>query len=413
MSAKSRATLVLLVASGTIISLCMGMRQSMGLFMAPVTLDIGVSAASFGFMLALQNIVWGLSQPFIGSLADRYGHRPVLFVTALSYGAGLLLMAYSHNALALDLAGFLTGIGISGTAFGVLIGVVARATPIARRSQTVGLIAAVGSLGTVVLAPVAQMLIDGHGWRAALVVFAGVAAFMALLAFAIRDPAPAEDALPPKVPQGVGDALREAMRHRGFIAMTLAYFACGFQLVFITTHLPQYLQICGVSPGVTAQALGLIGLCNTIGTYIFGHLGAHYSQKRLLASIYLFRTLFICAFLLVPVSATTTLVFAAAMGFLWLGVAPLVTGIVGRVLGLEHFNMLYGIVFLGHQVGSFFGAWIGGIIFDLTGAYSWGWAALVLIGAIAFTLQWTMDDRPPPVRREPARSPDAPAAASA
>jgi predicted MFS family arabinose efflux permease len=181
--------------------------------------------------------------------------------------------------------------------------------------------------------------------------------------------------------------------------MTLAFFACGFQLVFITTHLPAYLQLCGVPPGVGASALALIGLFNTVGTYMFGQLGARYSQKRLLALIYLLRTLFIVAFLIVPISTASTLVFAAAMGFLWLGVAPLVTGIIGRVFGLTHFNTLYGVVFLSHQVGSFFGAWMGGLVFDWTGGYDAGWAALIVIGLTAFTLQWLMDDRAPPVRR--------------
>ena len=177
--------------------------------------------------------------------------------------------------------------------------------------------------------------------------------------------------------------------------MTLAFFACGFQLVFLTTHLPAYLALCGVAPGVAASALGLIGLFNAIGTYMFGLLGARYSQKHLLAMIYLARTTIICVFLLVPVSAASTLVFAAAMGFLWLGVAPLVSGIIGRVFGLTHFNMLYGVVFLSHQVGSFFGAWMGGLVYDRFGSYNVAWGALIAIGLTAFTLQWLMDERPP------------------
>ena len=180
--------------------------------------------------------------------------------------------------------------------------------------------------------------------------------------------------------------------------MTLAFFACGFQLVFITTHLPAYLELCGVAPGVSATALGLIGLFNALGTYGFGLLGARYSQKHLLALIYLLRTLFICAFLLVPISATTTLVFAAAMGALWLGVSPLITGIVGRVFGLQHFGALYGVVFLSHQVGSFFGAWMGGLVFAWNGNYNLAWGALIVIGLAAFTLQWMMDESPPAER---------------
>jgi predicted MFS family arabinose efflux permease len=396
--------LVLLLLSGLIISLCMGLRQSLGLFMRPMTLDLGISAAAFGFSIALQNIVWGLSQPFVGALADRYGPRPVLIGTALVYAAGLLLMAFSKGVPGgLEVAGFLAGIGTAGTGFGVLIGTIARATPPEKRSQTVGLVAAAGSLGTMVLAPVGQSLIDGFGWQAAMVAFAAIAAFMAVLSLPIREQAVSGG--PAQVKLKLSEALREALGHRGYLYMTLAFFACGFQLVFITTHLPAYLQLCGVAPGVAASALALIGLFNAIGTYIFGLLGARYSQKHLLALIYLLRTLFIVVFLLLPISATSTLVFAAAMGFLWLGVAPLVTGIIGRVFGLTHFNTLYGVVFFSHQVGSFFGAWMGGLVFDRTGNYDFAWGALIVIGVTAFTLQWLMDDRPPSVRK-PAGQPE-------
>jgi len=393
--------LVLLLLSGVIISLCMGLRQSLGLFMRPMTLDLGISAATFGFSIALQNIVWGLSQPFIGAAADRYGPRPVLMITALIYAAGLSLMLAANSFPgALTIAGFLAGVGTAGTGFGVLIGTVSRATPPEKRSQTVGLVAAAGSLGTMVLAPFGQYLINAFGWRAAMLAFALIAGSIVLLSLPIREHASAI----PVTKQKLGAALREAMAHRGYLFMTLAFFACGFQLVFITTHLPAYLQLCGVAPGIAASSLALIGLFNTIGTYMFGLLGARYSQKHLLAMIYLLRTLIIIVFLLVPVSAASTLVFAAAMGFLWLGVAPLVTGIIGRVFGLTHFNTLYGIVFLSHQVGSFFGAWMGGLVFDRFGNYDFAWGALIVIGLTAFTLQWLMDERPPHERKglEPA-----------
>jgi predicted MFS family arabinose efflux permease len=395
--------ITLLVLSGLIISLCMGLRQSLGLFMRPMTLELGISAAAFGFAIALQNIVWGLSQPFVGALADRYGARPVLIITALMYAGGLLLMIHAAAVPGgLHVAGFLAGIGTAGTGFGVLIGIVSRATPPEKRSQTVGLVAAAGSLGTLILAPTGQWMIGAFGWHAALTAFAAVAASMALLSLPIKDPSP--PAHGPGAKQGLGTALREAMSHRGYRFMTLAFFACGFQLVFITTHLPAYLQLCGVAPGVGATALALIGLFNTVGTYAFGLLGARYSQKHLLALIYLLRTLIIVVFLAVPISAESTLVFAAAMGFLWLGVAPLITGIIGRVFGLTHFNTLYGIVFLSHQVGSFFGAWMGGLVYDRTGNYNFAWGALILIGVGAFALQWLMDERPP---RERAGSPAA------
>src|SRR6185503_2816555 len=255
-----RAMILLLVLIGLIISICMDLRQSLELFMRPMTLYAGVSAATFVFAIALQNIVWGIAQPFVGALADKHGPQPILVVKAILYASGLLLMAFWQGAVGLDVAGFLLGVGTAGTAFGVLTGVITRAVPEARRSQTVGLIAAVGSLGTMVLAPIGQSLINAYGWQFALVSFAVIASSMILLAFPIKGLAVAlnADAPPPQARrQGLGEALREAVTHRGYLFMTLAFFACGFQLVFITTHLPAYLQLCGVAPGVSATALGL------------------------------------------------------------------------------------------------------------------------------------------------------------
>jgi predicted MFS family arabinose efflux permease len=404
-----RGMLVLLVLSGVIISICMGLRQSLGLFMRPMTVELGISAATFGFSIALQNIVWGLSQPFVGALADRYGPRPVLIGTAVLYAAGLLLMMFTKVVPgALETAGFLAGIGVAGTGFGVLIGTVSRATRPEKRSQTVGIVAAAGSLGTMVIAPLGQWLIDGVGWKAAILAFAAIAASMALLSLPIREQAVAEGNSS-AVNQNLVQAVREAMAHRGYLFMTLAFFACGFQLIFITTHLPAYLAVCGVAPSVGASALALIGLFNTIGTYCFGLLGARYSQRRLLALIYLVRTICIGVFLLVPITAASTLVFASVIGFTFLGVVPLVTGIIGRVFGLTHFNTLYGIVFLSHQVGSFFGAWMGGVVFDRTGNYNFAWGALIVIGLAAFVLQWMMDERPPRERKSAGHAAPVPA----
>ena len=398
MTASRKAVLQLVVLSGVIISICIGLRQSVGIFMRPMQAELGISAASFGFAIALSNIVWGLTQPIAGALADRHGPRPVLVATSLILAGGMLLMAWPQLFPgALQVSGVLAGIGTAGAGFGVLIGTVSRATPEAKRSQTVGIVAAAGSLGTMVLAPLGQGVINGFGWHAGMLMFAAFAGAIALLSIPIRE----LGGFSPKTASSLSlkDALRQALNHRGYLFMTLAFFACGFQLVFITTHLPLYLQLCGVAPGVAASALGLIGLFNAIGTYCFGLLGARYSQKHLLAGIYLGRTLLIIAFLMVPVSAGSTLVFASAMGFLWLGVAPLISGIIGRVFGLTHFNTLYGVVFLSHQLGSFFGAWMGGLVYDAWGNYNFAWGALIAIGLAAFTLQWLMDERPP---REPA-----------
>jgi predicted MFS family arabinose efflux permease len=400
-AAPVRGGWVLLLVSAMILTLCMGLRQGLGLFLKPVTTDLGISVSAFSFALALQSMVWGASQPVIGMLADRFGTRPVLMATALVYAAGLLTMSMAGGAAAFDLGGgILIGIGIAGTGFGVLVGVVARAVPAHRQSQAVGTVAALGSLGTFFLPPIGQALMEAHGWRAALGVYAAIACCMALLAILIVRPAATGS--PSTVPadeQSLGEVLHEAMRHPGYLAMTAAFFACGFQLVFITTHLPSYLAFCGLPASVGASALALIGLCNTIGTYAVGLLGARYSQRRLLALVYLIRTVAIGAYLAVPVSAGSTLAFAAVMGFLWLSVAPLVSGLIGRMFGLKHFSTLYGIVFFSHQLGSFCGAMLGGVVFDLTGSYGVAWITLIAVGGLAASLQWAMDDRPPSARR--------------
>jgi predicted MFS family arabinose efflux permease len=394
MSPSRRSYVLLLVLASLVISTALGLRQSLGLFMQPMVAGLGISAASFGFAIALQNLVWGLSQPLVGALADRHGARPVVMGTAAVFALGLGLMLVAADVPAgLQLAGVLTGVGIAGTGFGVLIGTVSRAAPPERRTQTVGLVAAAGSLGTMVIAPLGQGLIGAFGWQAAMLAFAAIAASMMLLAVPIRS-APVSRAAS-AIEGTLRETVREALAHRGYMFMTLAFFACGFQLVFIASYLPSYLELCGIAPGVGATALALIGLFNAIGTYAFGLLGARFSQKRLLALIYLLRTLVIAGFLLLPVTAATTLVFASAMGLLWLGVVPLVTGIIGRMFGLTYFNTLYGIAFLSHQVGSFVGAWMGGVVFDLTARYDVAWAALIVIGVVAFALQWTMDERPP------------------
>jgi len=404
MSPSRRSYILLLVLASVVISTALGLRQSLGLFMQPMVAGFGISAASFGFAIALQNLVWGLSQPFVGALADRHGARPVVMGTALVYALGLALMLFANDIPAgLQIAGFLTGIGIAGTGFGVLIGSVSRAAPPERRTQTVGLVAAAGSLGTMVIAPLGQGLIDAFGWKSAMLAFAAIAGSMMLFALPIR--AQASSAPSSAASGSLRETVHEALAHRGYVFMTLAFFACGFQLVFITAYLPSYLALCGVAPGVGATALALIGLFNAIGTYIFGLLGARYSQKHLLAIIYLLRTLVIATFLVAPVSATTTLVFAAAMGLLWLGVVPLVTGIIGRMFGLAYFNTLYGIAFLSHQVGSFVGAWMGGVVFDRTARYDIAWAALIVIGILAFVLQWTMSEDPPRRRLAAAAAP--------
>src|SRR5258708_5537417 len=312
-----------------------------------------------------------------------------------------MVMGSGAGPLALDGGGgLLVGLGVAGTGLGVVMGAVSRSVEPNRRSQAVGAVAAVGSLGTFLLAPLGQWLIAGFGWQAALVVSAGIAGAMALFGLAIGPDRKSEATVAAgrENDQELGAVLRSAARHPGYLAMTAAFFACGFQLMFITVHLPSYLALCGISAGVGASALGVIGLCNAVGSYVVGQLGARYSQKRLLALIYLFRTLAIIVFLALPISPASTLVFAGVMGFLWLSVSPLVSGLVDKVFGLKHFGTLYGFVFLSHQIGPFCGVLLGGATFDLSGSYTWAWVALIAIGLIAFLLQWPMADRSPAER---------------
>jgi len=330
----------------------------------------------------------------VGAAADRFGPRPVLVTTSLLFAAGLLLMAGAGGFTgALTLASLLLGVGVAGTGFGVLVGTVSQAAPAAQRTRLVALVAAAGSLGTMAIAPLGQALMNWQGWQAALAGFAAIAATMALFSIPIAGRTPGAGASAGARHGGAAAAVRRAFAHRGYVFMALAFFACGFQLTFITTHLPAYLDLCGVAPSVGATALALIGLFNAAGTYAFGGLASRFSARRLLALIYLLRTAFIAAFLVLPVSPASTLVFAAAMGLLWLGVIPLVSALLGRMFGLAHFNTLNGVVFLSHQLGAFVGAWMGGALFDRFGNYDLAWVALIAIGAMAFVLQWAMDER--------------------
>lgn len=392
---NKRSSALALAGAAVVLTLCMGMRQSFGLFQAPVLADLPVTAAGFGFAIALQSLVWGLAQPPLGMLADRYGARPVVVGGALIYALGLLLMMTAGGTWALVLgAGVLVGTGVAATAFGILMGAVAAHVPPARRSEALGAVAAFGSFGTMLIAPLSQIVIDAMDWQTAILCMVGLA--LAMLPFAwMLGPKPAltgADTAGPR--QSLRDALAEAMNHRGFLLLTLGFFACGFQLVFIVTHLPTFLSTCGISPMVAAQSLGLVGLCNVVGTYAFGWLGGRYSKKNLLAGLYFARTVAILVYLALPITATSTLIFAGTMGFLWLGTAPLTSALVAQLFGLRHMSMLYGFVFLSHQVGSFLGAWVGGLVFDATGSYDLLWAAMIAVGFTAALLNVLMDDRP-------------------
>ena len=386
---------LILGGAALLLSLSMGMRQSFGLLQPHVVRDLGISAADFSLALAIQNIVWGVSQPFVGVLTDRIGARPVALAGVAVYALGLVVSVLATNALVFTLgAGVCVGIALSCTASNLALNVTARTAPASRRSVVMGAVSAAGSLGLVLASPLAQAMIAIGGWQLALVAFLGLVAVMVPAALAAGGADRIDREVLPGAPQSVGDALREAAGHRGYVTMAIAFFVCGLQLVFLTTHLPNYLDLCGIDPSVTAGALAMIGLFNVVGSYTFGWLGQRHSKRALLGGIYLLRSLCITLYFVYPPTPLGTLLFAAAMGMLWLGVVPLVNGLVVHLFGLRYMATLTGVAFFSHQVGSFVGAWGGGAILAASGSYEWAWRGAVLIGLVAGLAQMAMDVRP-------------------
>ena len=386
----------ILCGAAVMLSLAMGMRQSLGLFQPQMIRDIGVTAAQFSFAIAIQNIVWGLTQPFIGMAADRWGARPIAIAGVLLYAAGLGLAIVAHSSWVLTLGiGVAIGVALSCTASNIAMSVTSRTVAPARRSVAMGAVSAFGSIGLMLAAPLAQALISSQGWQVGLGAFLVLAAVMLPAAWM----AGAADRIAVDAggnAQSVGEAVREAAGHTGYVVMAIAFFVCGLQLVFLTTHLPTYLEICGMDPGLGAQALAMIGLFNVGGSYLFGWLGGRYSKRALLGGIYVLRSFVMVAYFIVPPTPTSTLVFAAAMGTLWLGVVPLVSGLVVHLFGLRYMATLSGIAFFSHQLGSFVGAYGGGLIYGALGSYEWAWKGAVAIGIAAGLFQMTMNVRPSP-----------------
>jgi predicted MFS family arabinose efflux permease len=349
----------ILGGAALMLSLAMGMRQSFGLFQPHLIREIGITAADFSLAIAIQNIVWGATQPFMGIFADRYGARPVTLFGVVIYGLGLAFAMTATSAWSVTLGmGLCVGLALSCTASNIAMSVTAKAVSPAKRSMAMGSVSALGSLGLTLASPMAQHLITSAGWQIALIGFLGLACVMVPAAWMASRADHIEVPANLGVPQTVTEAIREALGHRGYVVLAIAFFVCGLQLVFITTHLPTYLDICGIDPSIGSTALALVGLFNVMGSYLFGWLGGLYSKRFLLGGIYVLRSAFIAAYFVVPPTPTSTLVFAAAMGTLWLGVVPLVSGLVIHLFGLRYMATLSGVAFMSHQLGSFIGAWV-------------------------------------------------------
>jgi MFS family permease len=381
--------LPILVAAALVLALANGSRQSLGLFVTPATRDLGLAVAEMTLAIAIQNLVWGVAQPFAGAIASRIGFRPTMMAGGATYAAGLALLASAQGMVAVTLgAGVLIGIALAATASVMAMAVASRPVPASARSSVLGIVSAIGSIGPLVAAPVAQGLMDAWDWRAG----AMGLCLLVLCTLPAAWIAGRVDAMP--VPQGkaAGEAsaliaAKAALGHGPFMVMAGAYFVCGLQLVFLTTHLPSYLVLCGLDPMLGATALGVIAAFNVVGSLFFGWAGGRWNKCVLLGLIYATRSLVLGWYFWVPPTPGTTLVFAAIMGFLWLGVAPLISGAVVEMFGLRWQAMIQGFAFFSHQLGSFLGAYGGGVIFDAMGSYELAWKLGVGMGLFAGVLQ--------------------------
>jgi predicted MFS family arabinose efflux permease len=386
-----RPTLPILIGTSLMLSLSMGLRQSLGIFMQPLTRDVGISISEFTLAIAVQNLAWGFLQPLAGALTVRYGFRAIMVAGAGLYVAGLALLVTAHGFISVLIgAGVLIGSSLACTAAAIAMSVAARAVPQSVRSTVLGIVSAAGSLGALLSAPIGQVLSEDYGWRFGLFSFVVLALFLLPAAWfagrvdKIELPKPSSDQIGNI---SAGDAVSKAFANASFVVMTSAYFVCGMQLVFITTHLPSYLLICGMDPMLSAQTLGVIGGFNVLGSLFFGWAGGRWNKLALLGGIYFARSLVLAWYFMLPPTPTTTLVFGALMGFLWLGVGPLVAGAVAEMFGLQWQAMIQGLAFMSHQIGSFVGAYGGGLIYDSLGSYNFAWRIGVAVGLAAGLIQ--------------------------
>lgn len=387
-----RRILWAVILGGAVMGVALGARHVMGLFLIPMTMDRDWSREAFGFAIAVQNLAWGLAQPVSGMIADRFGSARVVALGTLLYAAGLLSMASATTPAGLTLsAGLVIGVALSCTSFGVIYGALSRIVPEERRPWALGVAGALGGAGQFVMVPVAQGLMHSVGWISTLVALALLIGFAMPAATRLNDRASSQDSAG-SGPSTIRAAVREAFGHRGFLLLNVGFIACGFQLVFIGTHLPAYLLDRGIPVSVAVNGLAIIALTNILGTYWCGLLGGIWRRKIVLAWLYLIRSAVIALFALLPLSTISVYVFCAAMGLMWLGTVPLTNGLLAQVFGVRYLSTLFGFVFLGHQVGAFAGAWLGGLVFDATGSYQPVWMLAVLVGVLAAAVHVPIDD---------------------
>lgn len=397
----SLSTFQVLACGALIVTLSMGIRHGFGLWLQPITQAQGWTRENFALALAIQNLSWGVFGIFAGMAADRFGAFRVLIGGAALYGLGLTGMALTTTPMTFALtAGVLIGAAQAGTTYAVIYGVIGRQISAEKRSWAMGVAAAAGSFGQFLMVPVEGWLISSFGWQEALLFLSAAVLLIVPLAWGLREPGFAGGTAPARE-QTILQALREAFRYRSFQLLMAGYFVCGFQVVFIGVHMPSYLKDNGLSPQVASYALALIGLFNVFGTYAAGALGQRMAKRHILSFIYFARAVVIAIFLIVPLSPMSVYVFASVMGLLWLSTIPPTNAVVAQIFGVAHMSMLGGFVFFSHQIGSFMGVWLGGVLYDRTGSYDIVWYISIALGVFAGLINLPV--RETPIERAPLR----------
>ncbi len=388
-----RRNLWLIIAMGSLISLLgFGVRANFGLFLAPMSADLGWGRETFALAMAIQNLMWGVGQPVAGMLADRFGTARVLAIGGLFYALGIYGMAHASSPTMFHLTGgMLVGMGLAGSSFALVLAALGRIVPEKHRALALGLGTAAGSMGQFLLVPLGQAFISAYGWSTALVLLALIVTLIIPLSAAMRGSAQSD---PDAKKQSMGQAITEARRHSGYLYLMAGFFVCGFHIAFIGVHLPAFITDQGLSAQIGAQALAILGLFNIFGAIMAGVLGNRYQKKNLLSLIYLFRAVVITLFILLPMSQTTVYLFSAAIGLTWLSTVPLTSGIVAQVFGPRYMATLFGFVFFSHQIGSFLGVWLGGLLFDQFGSYDVVWWLGVALGLFAALIHLPINERP-------------------
>ncbi|SFJ04095.1 MFS transporter [Aerobium aerolatum] len=394
-SVPSRLPWLIIICGCLIALLTFGPRSAMGFFQLPMLAEKGWDRTTFGLAMAFQNLAWGLGTPIFGALADKYGTGKVLALSGVMYAAGLVLMANADSATMLHIGGgVLVGLGIASGSFGIVLAAFARNVAPERRSFVFGLGTAAGSAGMFLFAPLSQGLISAYGWYDALLVMSAMMLIVPLLAIPLRGNATSGNGGQAAYRQTVAEALREALGHRSYLLLTSGFFVCGFQVAFITAHFPAYISDIGIEARYAVIALALIGFFNIIGSLAAGVIGQHYSKPMFLAWIYIGRSMLVTAFLLLPQTPSTVILFAVLMGLLWLSTVPPTNSLVAIMFGTSHLGLLGGIVFFSHQIGSFLGVWLGGYLYDLLGTYDPVWWMGVVLGLFAALVHWPIRERP-------------------